>query len=360
MDDEMRELFEFETIEAAPVYSLAECITAAEQRCQAEVFDDAPDGADPIMEIKERFRSALYLCDAPEHAFLVLAVMITAKKEAWTENMYYGVFRVFAHNDFLYLFLWDEQYYLVLPEELIKIYHEVIAEESFAAVNARNLEMTDYAAALLNLYGAYEIEWFVTVWNHHHKDKITEEQAEKFLSDRACFHADFYFYDWFVVHDCIEEDEFEELWESTEEIDYYMPTKSVIREYSKKGYDDSKIPGEREMEDFLAGYIQDERILETLQFDVKISCERLWLPAVVREALTDACAPLDDEAFCERFERLYNNLRDNTHIWELHGFTPHQYTGETGNNLKRFVLPPPKTYKNKKQKRKYESREGKQ
>ena len=153
----------------------------------------------------------------------------------------------------------------------------------------------------------------MTVWNHHHKDKITKEEAEKFLSDRAYFNSDYYFYDWFIVHDCIDEDEFDKLWESTEKLDYYMPTKSVIREYSQKGYDDSKIPGESEMDVFLVEYIKDERILEDLQFDIVTSCERLWLPSAVRETLTDANVPLDDEAFCERFERLYNNLRNNTH-----------------------------------------------
>jgi len=63
------------------------------------------------------------------------------------------------------------------------------------------------------------------------------------------------------------------------------------------------------------------------------------MPDEVYEILPDAATPLDDEAFCGRFEQLYNNLRDNTHIWELRGFTPYQYKAETGYELLRFELP---------------------
>ncbi len=339
VNDKMKEMFEFEAIQAAPVHSLAECVAAAEERRQKDASDDIGNGTNPIEEIKERFCSSLYLCNERERAFLALAAGTTEKKAAWAEEVNYYPYRVFAHNDFVYLFLWDEQYYLVLPDELLVIYNEVTSEASFPATNAQKLEMTDYANALLNLYGAYEIEWFVTVWNHHHKDKITMEEAEEFLSDRAYFNSDFYFYDWFIVHDCMDEDEFEALWEKTEELDYYMPTKSVIREYRGKGYDDSKIPGEREMENFLAEYIQEERLLENVLFEIKESCERLKLPADIRESLADAAAPLDDEIFREKFERLYNNLRDNTHVWELKGFTPYQYQMETGEAIRRFQLP---------------------
>ena len=55
--------------------------------------------------------------------------------------------------------------------------------------------------------------------------------------------------------------------------------------------------------------------------------------------LKEADAPLADTAFVEKFERLYNKLRDNTHIWELHGFTPYQYQNAAGKRLLPFRLP---------------------
>jgi hypothetical protein len=119
-----------------------------------------------------------------------------------------------------------------------------------------------------------------------------------------------------------------------------MPTKSVIREYFAKRHDyDYKFPGEKEIDEFLAGYIKDERILDDLQHEIVHSCERLKSPTEVRELLEDADAPLDDAAFAGKFEQLYNSLRSNVRIWELHGFTTYQYQKETGKEIPRFRLP---------------------
>ncbi len=345
-DADMMDLFEFDAIPTAPVYTLAECI-AAKANHKAEFWEEFEDCTDPAEEIKKRFRSALPLCNAREQAFIKLMAELAENKAAWAQDVAYYPFRVFAQNDFAYLYLWNGQYHLVMPAELLAVYNEVISDENFTANNAQKLEMTDYAAAMLNLYGAYEADWFATVWNHHHKDKITKTEAEGFLSDRAYFHSDYYFYDWFVVHDCLTEDEFEDLWETAEKLDYYMPTKQVIREYAHKGHDNSKISGEREMENFLAGYIQDDHVLEFTQFGVKWSCERLQTPEEVRDVLADAGAPLKDGHFCAEFERLYNSLRENTHIWELKGFTPYQYQMQTGECISRFQLPKGKTGRKK-------------
>ena len=338
MSDKIKEMFELDIINAEPVYTLAKCITAVEQR-KTPTIEDFEDCINHAEAIKERFQTCITLCGERELSFLQFAAGLTAKKAVWEKNVDYYPFRVFAHNDFVYLFLWENKYYLVLPDELMGIYYETIEDENFAEINARKLDLSKFAAALINLYGAYEVQHFVAVWNQHRKDKITPDEALTFLSDRAYFNSDFYFIGDYVVHDCLFEDDFDELWEATEELNYYMPTKSVIREYANKGHDDSKIPGEQEMDDFMAAYISDERKLENAQLDIKISCERLQSPSEVREILARSGAPLDDTDFCSKFERLYNTLRNNTHIWELRGFTPHQYQLETGESISRFKLP---------------------
>ena len=81
------------------------------------------------------------------------------------------------------------------------------------------------------------------------------------------------------------------------------------------------------------------RKLEDVQLEITHSCERLKNPVEVKKILENAGAPLGDTTFTERFERLYNTLRNNTHIWELRGFTPYQYQNETNETLPRFRLP---------------------
>lgn len=332
MTIDFKDFFDYLIINSPPVYSIDGCIAAA-------FFDDDDGDFKTKESIIERFRACVYLCGEEELAFLQLAADLNEKKEAWKENVETHPFRVFAFSYFVYLFSDDDNLYLVLPDELAEIYRRIISEENFAQVNLRNRELCDYAAALCNLYGAYETEQFAAVWNRHQKDKITIEEANTFLYDRSCFNSDYYIYDDFVVHDCLFADDFEELYEEVADIEYYMPSKSVIKAYSTKGYDDSLIVGQKEMDGFLAEYIENERILDDLQLMIAMSCERLETPEYISDMLTGAGVPISNTDFREKFERLYNTLRDNTHIWELRGFTPHQYKTATGKTLVRFALP---------------------
>jgi hypothetical protein len=336
--DEIKEVFESSIIYSKPVYLLSGCVAAA-NRNKEEPAGDTEDCTDSAAAIAEHFRECIYLCDKGELEFWDFAIELTQKRVAWEEHIHYQPFGVLCRCDFVYLFFWEDTYYLVIPEELAAIYREVTENENFPVENARNRELSVYAAALIQMYGAYEIGQFINVWNYHRKDKIAAKEAVDFLAQRAYFHSDYYFIEDFMVHDCLDTDEFDELWSETEDIPYYMPTKSVIRELANRGHDGRKIPGEREMDNFLAEYVKDSRELDDLQGSVAYSCERLGNPAEIRELLKKAGAPLDDENFCAGFERLYNNLREATHIWSLNGFTPYQYREETGNTVPRFKLP---------------------
>ena len=108
---------------------------------------------------------------------------------------------------------------------------------------------------------------------------------------------------------------------------------------AEKLHGDTKISGEKEMDEFLAEYIENDRLLKYIQSEVLWSCERLNNPGEVWEILDGTGIPLDDAAVVERFDRLYNNLRGNAHIWELRGFTPHQYLNHTGESVPYFRLP---------------------
>ena len=339
MMNDIKNMFEHLIINSKPVYYIEDCLTAlGTQYPQTETDDtDNEEEIETKEDIAESFRTCVYLCNEEELAFLNFAVEMTEKKVAWEENVEYYPFSAFAFNNFAYLFSYGEGLYLVLPAELIDIYRQVTSEENFSQVNARNRALSDYATALCNLYGAYEMEQFANVWNQHRKDKITVSEAEKFLADRAGFESEYYILDSFVVHACLFYDDFYELFDDIYDMDYYMPTKSVIKAYADK--DALKTAEHKEMEAFLKEFIEDESALEDLFFEIGYSCERLLSPEEVRSILEEAGAPLDSAAFCKRFEQLFNSLRLNTHVWELGGFTPHQYQAATGKSIPRFALP---------------------
>ena len=334
-----------DAIQSAPVYALAECAAF-----QTNIFDEDDLADAPVLcaGIKERFRTALLVCDEPQLDFLRCAINISADKMP-LDDMPQGGFYSFYRNGFAYLFAVEDKDYLVVPDELAEIYNQTLSSPDFAEKSKRNQELCQYANALLNLYGAYEISWLVTVWNQHKREKTTVDEAQQVLSDLTCFHSDFYFNEDWVVHDCLFDDDFEYLCEEVEDIDYYMPTKSVIMAYADSEHYE-KAPGAKEMNDFLANFITHEVKLENLQLEIALSCERLESPEYVKYLLEQAEFPLDDADTLTKFEQLYQNYRDNLHIWELRGFIPHQWERETGKRLKRFALPAAKKKKEKKKK----------
>lgn len=330
--EEMAEEYEYIEICAQPVYTLSECLSAATDNDGG--FDYK---ADRLSFIKEHFCTSLFLCDNKQLDFIRFAAELSESRTPLDRVIYYPL-SAFADNDFIFVFSHGGQYYLVLPVELLEIFREVTADEDFAAINAEKLEFKMYVNALLNLYGAYEIDQFVDVWNLHHKNKINYDSAEEFLSDMSSLHSNHYAIEDFVVHECLDDEEFDDLQDVVCDMDYYIPTKSVIREYAKLDVD-IRVPGEMEMDEFLAGFIFSKNDYDDLQWEIKESCQRLKSPEEMRTILAEIGFPLDDETAVRQFERLYNRLRDNTHIWELRGFMPYQYAAETGENIKRFELP---------------------
>ena len=328
--------WEEDAVQAAPAYTLAECAALDVKWFDEEDLTDIPS---LIEKTKERFRSALFVCDKEQLGFLRDAADMSAEKTPFTE-MPPGGFYSFFCNNFVFLFFWEDEYYLVLPDELADIYRGVLSEPDFAAVSGYNQELCAYANALINLYGACEINWYVEVWNNHHREKITLDGARGVLSDLEEFYPNFWLDDGFIINESLFDDDFEELLEMVGDMDYYMPSKSVIAIYSEpnESYYE-KTSGAKEMNAFLAGIIDNEVKLDNLQLEVALSCERLERPEYVRGCLERAEFPLGDAEVSAKFEKLYQNLRDNTHIWELRGFTPYQYEIETGKRLKRFALP---------------------
>lgn len=355
MSQGFKSYYESNFFKSKPIYTLADCVTFGLRDAGVQEQEDEEYLPELLELITERFREAVYLCDEEQLKFLNTVAELSRERMAWgSEEPPFSIL-IFHSNGFFYLFEDDGKDYIVLPDELGKIYREVVSGADFAEINAKKQELAFYAKGLIELYGMYELEHFAVVWNQHHKDKISQEEAETFLSDLANFHSDYYFDDDYVAHDCLFEYDVHELWEETDDLEYYMPTKSVIRECVAKCQDaDYKRPGQMEMEAFLAEHVynheENQVFLEVLQFYIVHSSERLEVSEEIRGTLEEAGAPLGDAAFVERFECLFNKLRENARIWELRGFTIHQYEAQTGNKVEQFRLP--RADKKRKKKRK--------
>ena len=332
-------MFDDYIIEAKPAYTHDECIEAAKERGMS-MYGDEDDG---YLQKKENlmklFCNWVYMCGDEERIFFQQAIELTEKREPWVEDVNQYPFFILSLCNFVYLFSYEDNWHLVAPVELIETYREVIAKDDFAEKNLYYRDLHDYATALCNLFGTLEIDRFVDIWNQLRKDKITYEEAEGFLYARACFHSVYYCEFDCIIHNSLNEDDFDELMKKTGVMDHYMPTKSVIKAYANDDYMDPDLNGQKALKEYLSIYVSDSDTLESLLAEIFMSCEHMSSPEEVQDVLLDYELPIDDMDFCKTFERLYNSFRDNVHIWELCGFTPRQYKVETGEGVPWFALP---------------------
>ena len=321
-------------LKATPTRTLFDCLDLSNS---FGIYEGEPQ--ELCRTIKKNFAKAIELYNEKQFGFIREVIPLMADKNGIIEELP-DYFYTFYINKFVYLFYWEDKFYIVMPDELIAIYQEKINEKGFMEINSHNQEMAIYARALLNLHGIYEIEQFVWVWNQHHKNKINYAEAERFLSDLSEFHSDYYIDENWVIHECIfSDDDFDELFETVKDSHYFMPPKSVITVYGADDFEYDEIPEVRKICDFLVAYISDERNLDDLQLEISLSFYRYESPSQIRKYLNDRGFPLNDVEAVAKFEKLYQVARENVHVWEFHGRMPRQYELTTGKTLKRFELP---------------------
>lgn len=327
-----REYLEKIAVKSAPVYKLAEYLAL-------EAGNDSEINPEETEEIKEEFRKHIYFFTEAQMKFIDGLIektrnggMILNDDEIDLEGFYpYEYLSVFLHEDKLYL---------GLPDELRDIYTEAIAEENFEVTRVNNREMIKYATALINLYGIYEIQQFVSVWNQHHKEKINHDEAKSFLNASSDFAADYFADHNYVYSDSFfGDEEIKEFLEEVKDFKYYMPPKSKINLYSDENYYE-KIPEYTEMADFLNQYVPNDNFSgDSMRLDILLRCKRLEKPIDIVNTLNQYDFPVEDKEAMKEFERLYKNMFNNTHMWELRGFTPPQFERESGKKLHPFKIP---------------------
>lgn len=251
---------------------------------------------------------------------------------------------------FIYLFGQEDQLWPVFPKELWPVWETAMKDEALLAEIKRNQELMTYAAALANLYGIYEYEQLAVVWNQHHKEKITAEEAEKFLDDMAEYQYCYWVDDGWVISESVwNYEEFDELYEAVDHLPYFMPSKSLIASYAENGAYDENRPDLRKMTAFLERVIpQNVPRRDDLEFEIVYSCVHDQAPVDVAVALEQFEFPFEDASAVEEFSRLYQLLYENTHQWLLRGDTPSNYAREHNARVKRFSMPSLKPRKVKK------------
>lgn len=344
-------------IQEKPVHTLAECLhyadigdLALEQGLLADE-NQSPEELAALVEeksifpvllekIPEHFRRDIPLLGKGDIALLWEAVRCMEGAIPLSDAFPHST-HLLEIKGYLYLFAQEGQLWPVFPEELQPIWREAMTDEALLERLEFNQELCAYAGALSNLYGAYSPEQFVVVWNQHHKSKITEEQAAHSLSEMLYFQEYYWLDEGLIVSDSvISDDELDELLSETEDMPYYMPTKSIIAQYADEGIYDESRPELQKMTAFLKTVVPDDvPRRDDLELEIIYCCKEEMHSSLVAEMLARYRFPLEDSQAVETFNRLYQSLFENTRLWTLRGDTPLHYAETTDQRLIPFRLP---------------------
>lgn len=128
---------------------------------------------------------------------------------------------------------------LIIPEEIMNILNTVNLEDLKDKFNRYSL-VSRYISGFLNIYGIFEKEYFINVFNNQNSDldKLTVDELEeifKYISVFSCEGIDFNEY---IAHEVlfVEEGEIEQLIDLTKDKEYYNASRDTILSYGGEFY----------------------------------------------------------------------------------------------------------------------------
>lgn len=230
---------------------------------------------------------------------------------------------------YVYLFNHDGHIYPVVPRELLSLLPQSYSEEYKQRVE-HNQRLFTYTLALINLYGVYRVEQLVDVWNMYNKDKITVEDARKYIDAMEKRQGDFWYDKGYVVSRLIEDEkQYLGLIKNSSRFPYFLPTKSDIAFYSNNEQSMSSTYFKKIEEFIRSKNALDDNDIDDLLYGIFGACQ-LDLPfEIIVDMLKDSGIEFTDEDEINEFIRMLRVASNNTRKWILRGHMPL----ELGENL---------------------------
>ncbi|HOP99830.1 MAG TPA: SEC-C metal-binding domain-containing protein [Acetivibrio clariflavus] len=223
---------------------------------------------------------------------------------------------------YVYLFNHNGHIYPVIPKDLLNLLPQSYSEEFERRVEHKQKLFT-YTLALVNLYGVYRIEQLVDVWNMYNKEKVTVEEAQKYVNEIDKRQGYFWYNKGYIVSNLIENEiQYLALLKNSYRCPYFLPTKSDIAFYSdiEQLLSSSYI---KKIEEFIGSKDNlDENEKEDLLYDIFGVFQLDLSLEVVIDMLKDMGIEFNDEDETEEFMRLLRVASDNTRKWGLRGHMP--------------------------------------
>jgi hypothetical protein len=236
---------------------------------------------------------------------------------------------------YIYWFYNDNHFYAVCPDEIADRFM-ISYESNNENIIMRNNKMFDYINALQHLYGVFEIEQLLTVWNKYNKDKLDEQEALEFLNIVGRRQNYFWWDSPYIIADYFMHDgEYEEYLKNRSPVDYYIPSKEELEYYMENEFDEENIYYKKMMTFLKKGGQLDHRALDNISVAIEVSCTLDGPLQHIVDEMNDEGFIFDSYEEVNEFAQLHMNLSNNTRKWAIKGHKPVELTRGKSKSVKR-------------------------
>jgi hypothetical protein len=343
------------SIKKAPKYRLKECLNFY---TKDKIFDLANEHREYISKSKKKAEMVDLLEEIllknleNDSSYITLSERETIakviKKEDINEiNM--EKTKNFKELGYIYWFYHNNDIQIVCPNEIADRYMIAYEKDNKERIKMNN-DLSDYTRALQRIYGVFEANQLVTVWNKYNKEKLNEEFIFEFMDiigrrqNYLWWHSPYIISDYFM-----DIEEYEDFLQSRMEKEYYMPTKKEIEYYMEEEFDIDNLYYKKMLDYFEKQKSLNEVQLDDLMLSIEMGC-------IFNNSFQDIINIINDSGFkfknldeLNKFMRNYIDLSNNTRKWETKGYKPVELSEAKSNVLNdNNVIPFEKPTKKKK------------
>ncbi|MBM6613576.1 SEC-C domain-containing protein [Desemzia sp. RIT804] len=225
----------------------------------------------------------------------------------------------------VFLFYYEDTYTLVLPNETKEVLQSIIHDPDFREENKKKSLLCEYADAFMNLYGAFETDFFLQVWHQHNKQYPLElHELLHDLIGLAWFNERLRITDnleHIFDNSVMDEDEVLLFMSRSSHHNYYQPTKADINYFAKHEFDE-RTAQYKKMKRFFSKKLSSEKLVDVMDMIMVFIKLDLGMQGLVQELNTQFGILFDSLEDVKEFSFLYTDLNNHSRKWSNRGHTP--------------------------------------
>lgn len=319
-------------LKKSPVYSLRECLGSYDERMWQQLERTFGIERSKLEGKQERMRQL----EAAIQQDMKRQLLYLTRRQAYfllecTQKPYinhlseaFGFETIFSLIDvgWIYWFEIGEEMCFVLPDELKRIVADTFFEDDTFSEQQKFYELSEYIEAFVHLYGVFEKDYLLDIWNQHHpKDLFTIEKLENYVRGankrQPVFVSEgrlIYAADEFNLESALG------LSNEVSELPYYRPKPEEIWPLAYKKTQDTVIY--HQLEKYVRRWIPANQSKEILSDVLNFVRVGFLDKEVTTELVLDGLLDPTNNTFMNKFSFYYKKLSNDTRCWFCKGHKP--------------------------------------